>query len=95
LPATLPLSIGLPVDNGERCLSLVLDDLLAQSYGDVRLMLFGSASEDATGEIWRDYAARDPRIGYFFQNESPLYKWTPYDDGHALTTAVRFFRKVS
>jgi hypothetical protein len=95
LPTSPPLSPGLPVEDGERCLSLALDDLLAQSYSDVRLMLSGSASEDATGEICRDYAGRDPRIGYFAQNEGPFYRWTPYDDGHALSTAVRFFRKVS
>ena len=99
MSAIPPLTIGLPVYNGENYLALALDDLLAQDYGDFRLVISDNASEDGTEEICRAYASRDPRIDYvrheanrggiwnynhaFQLNESPYFKWATHDDGHA------------
>jgi glycosyltransferase involved in cell wall biosynthesis len=105
LSSTPPLTIGLPVYNGERYLALALDDLLAQEYTDFRLLISDNASTDATEEICRDYASGDPRIqifrheenqggvwnyNYVFRrNESPFFKWATHDDGHAPTFLSR------
>jgi len=64
LPA---LSIGLPVRNGERFLRDALDSLLGQSFGDFELTISDNASTDATPDICREYAARDPRFRYVRQ----------------------------
>lgn len=93
------VTIGLPVYNGERFLSQSLDSLLAQTYGDFDLIVCDNASTDATEEICRNYAARDPRIVYvrreknlgmannfnlaFAAAQTEYFKWAAYDDIHA------------
>lgn len=63
--AEFPLvSIGMPVRNGEDHLSLALDSLLAQDYGNFELIISDNGSADRTQEICREYAAKDPRIKY-------------------------------
>lgn len=65
--AVPPVTIGLPVYNGERYVAAALDSLLAQSFGDFALLISDNASTDRTAEICRDYAARDSRIAYYRQ----------------------------
>jgi glycosyltransferase involved in cell wall biosynthesis len=63
--STYPLvSIGLPVYNGERCLRLALDSLVAQDYPNFEIIICDNASADSTEAICREYAARDRRIHY-------------------------------
>jgi glycosyltransferase involved in cell wall biosynthesis len=62
-----PLTIGLPVYNGQNYLSESLDSLLAQTYPDLELIISDNASVDGTEAICRDYAARDGRIRYVRQ----------------------------
>ncbi|MEP9381740.1 glycosyltransferase [Nocardioides cheoyonin] len=61
------LSIGLPTYNGERFLAQALDDLLAQTFTDLEVIVSDNASTDRTGEIAQSYAARDPRVRYVRQ----------------------------
>jgi glycosyltransferase involved in cell wall biosynthesis len=93
------LSIGLPVYNGEAYLSQAIEALLAQTFTDFRLIISDNGSTDATEEICRDSARRDPRIDYRRSSEnhgvawnfnhvveladSELFKWAAYDDLHA------------
>ncbi|MEX0429541.1 glycosyltransferase [Nocardioides sp. DS6] len=65
--STPALSIGLPTYNGERFLAQALDDLLAQTFTDLEVIVSDNASTDRTGEIARAYAARDPRVRYVHQ----------------------------
>ena len=58
------VSIGLPTYNGERYLREAVESILAQTFGDFELIIRDNASTDATGEIARAYAAKDPRIRY-------------------------------
>lgn len=58
------VSIGLPVYNGQQYVRQALDSLLAQTYDDVEFIISDNASNDATPEICREYAARNPRIRY-------------------------------
>lgn len=59
------VSVGLPVWNGEKYLGLALDSILQQDYTDFELIISDNASTDATQNICREYAAKDPRIRYY------------------------------
>jgi glycosyltransferase involved in cell wall biosynthesis len=94
-----PLTIGLPVYNGEKYLRQSLDTLLAQSFGDFELIIADNASTDGTAGICREYAARDSRVRYirhprnigsspnhcFVVDEArgELFKWASDDDLYA------------
>lgn len=58
------VSIGMPVYNREPYIRAALDGVLNQTYQDFELLISDNASTDKTGEICREYAARDPRIRY-------------------------------
>ena len=90
------LSIGMPVYNAERFLGDAIEALLGQSFGDFELIISDNASTDATEEMCRDYAARDPRIrlyrsarnlgGGWNHNRvlelanAKYFKWATHDD---------------
>jgi glycosyltransferase involved in cell wall biosynthesis len=97
--ATPPLSIGLPVYNGEEYLEQSVDALLGQTFGDFELILCSNASTDGTDDICRRYEREDERVRfirqaenvgaapnhtYVFQNaRAPLFKWASGDDLYA------------
>lgn len=96
MTASPPVAIGLPVFNGERYLGETIESVLGQRFGDFSLVICDNASTDATGEICRDYAARDGRITYhrnaenlgaaanynltFQRSSSEFFKWAAADD---------------
>jgi glycosyltransferase involved in cell wall biosynthesis len=59
-----PVSVGLPVFNGQRFLRACLDSLLAQSFPDFELIVSDNASTDGTPDIVAEYAQRDPRVRF-------------------------------
>ena len=61
---TPKVSIGMPVYNAQRFLREVIDSILAQTFTDFELIISDNGSTDATEEICREYAARDPRVQY-------------------------------
>ena len=103
--AVTPLTIGLPVYNGERFLAAALDSILGQTFGDFTLVVSDNASTDATVEIVQRYAERDDRIlllrsemnrgaawNYnrtFAECRSPYFKWAAADDLLAPTCVER------
>ncbi len=58
------VTIGLPVYNGENYLRQAVDSVLAQTYGDVELVISDNGSTDATETICREYAEQDGRVQY-------------------------------
>lgn len=58
------VSVILPARNEEPYISKCLDTLLAQEYGNFEIIAINDGSSDRTGEIMRQYAARDKRIVY-------------------------------
>jgi glycosyltransferase involved in cell wall biosynthesis len=62
-----PISVGMPVFNGERYLVEALDSILAQTYPDFELIISDNASEDQTRDICDEFARRDSRIRYIRQ----------------------------
>lgn len=70
-PPDPPLvSIGLPVFNEEKDIRVAMDSLLGQTYRRIELVVSDNASTDRTGDICRDYAARDSRIRYVRQSRN-------------------------
>ncbi|MDZ7842623.1 MAG: glycosyltransferase family 2 protein [Gammaproteobacteria bacterium] len=69
------VSIGLAVYNGENYLREAIASFLEQTYGDFELILSDNASTDATGDICREYAARDGRIRYVRQPRNMGAAW--------------------
>jgi glycosyltransferase involved in cell wall biosynthesis len=64
------LSLALPIRNGERLLSCLLDSLLAQDFDDFEIVISDNASDDNTQAICQEYAQRDSRIRYFRNPEN-------------------------
>ena len=90
------VTIGMPVFNGANYVAEAVDSILAQTFGDLELVISDNASTDATEEICRGLAARDRRIRYlrqppnvgaaanhnlaFAAAESRYFKWASHDD---------------
>ena len=84
------VSIGMPVYNGAAYLEEALDCILAQTFGDFELIVSDNASTDATEEICRRYAGRDPRVRYHRQPQN-LGAAANYDAVYAMSRG-RYFR---
>lgn len=82
--------------NGERFLQKTLNSLLNSDFDDFELIISDNASDDATPDISRTYARRDPRIRYsrlatnygaaynynrtFALARGRFFKWAAHDD---------------
>mgnify|MGYP001770939747 CR=1 FL=1 len=91
-----PVSVGLPVFDGERYLALALDSLLSQTFTDFELIISDNGSRDGTEEICRAYARHDERVRYhrcvdnqgaawnfnrvFHLSRGRDFRWAAYDD---------------
>lgn len=60
----------MPVYNGEQHIGRAIESLLAQSFADFTIFVSDNASTDRTGEIVKEYQARDSRITYYRQPEN-------------------------
>lgn len=58
------VSIGLIAYNEGRFIRQTIESLLAQDLRDFELVISDNASTDRTGEICREFAAKDPRVIY-------------------------------
>lgn len=79
MPKAAPtLTIGVPVYNEEAFLAEALESLMVQTRGDWVMHISDNGSTDATEEICRDAAARDPRIRYerHAVNQGSAFNWS-------------------
>jgi glycosyltransferase involved in cell wall biosynthesis len=60
-----PVSIGLPVFNGEKYLKEAVNSILAQTFQDFELIISDNASTDNTQRICQEYVANDSRVRYY------------------------------
>jgi glycosyltransferase involved in cell wall biosynthesis len=88
--AAPPVSIGLPVYNGERYLAEAVEALLGQSFVDFELVIGDNGSTDATAEIIADARMRDPRVRWLPSPENRGAAWNYNRVFHA--TSGRYFR---
>jgi glycosyltransferase involved in cell wall biosynthesis len=84
------VSIGMPVFNGERYLETAIRSNLAQTVGDLELIISDNASTDLTEQVARDFAASDPRVRYH-RNERNIGAAANYNKLFQLAKA-EFFR---
>ena len=98
---TPKLTIGVPVYNGERFLSALLENLTSQTFTDFEIVISDNASTDRTAQISHDWLRRDARIRYhrnprnlgacanfnkvFELATAPLFKWAACDDSYERT----------
>lgn len=61
------ISVIVPVYNKKAYLAQCVESILAQSYGDLELILVDDGSTDGSGEICESYADRDSRVRVFRQ----------------------------
>jgi len=72
-PGTAGLvSIVLPVFNGGKLLATALDSVLAQDYPHWELICINDGSHDDTPRILAEYAAREPRIRVYHQENRKI-----------------------
>ncbi len=69
------ISIGLPVYNGEKFITEAIESILAQTFEDYELIISDNHSTDRTEEICRQYAAKNPSIRYYRQNQNRGAAW--------------------
>jgi glycosyltransferase involved in cell wall biosynthesis len=62
--ASVRVSLGLPVYNGENYVGAAIESILAQEFAAFELIISDNASTDGTAAICRAYAASDSRIRY-------------------------------
>ena len=65
----------MPVYNSEKFIRNALDSLLSQTFRDFELIISDNASTDSTSAICLEYAGRDTRIRYIYQNKNMGGKW--------------------
>ncbi len=65
------VSVILPARNEENYISRCLDSLLAQDYPDFEIVAINDSSNDRTGHIMQEYAARDKRVVYISAPPKP------------------------
>jgi glycosyltransferase involved in cell wall biosynthesis len=65
MPAPPPLSVLLPVRNGEDVVGHALDSLSRQTFADFEVLVVDDGSTDGTVERIREKAEEDPRISLF------------------------------
>jgi glycosyltransferase involved in cell wall biosynthesis len=58
------VSVAMPAYNCERYIRRAIESLLAQTFTDFELVISDNASTDSTGDICKEYAARDSRVRY-------------------------------
>ncbi|MBD5627394.1 MAG: glycosyltransferase family 2 protein [Desulfovibrio sp.] len=63
-----PLSIGMPVYNGEKTIAHAIESVLDQEYQDFHLHIFNDCSTDNSFMIAKEYAAHDKRI-FLYENQ--------------------------
>jgi len=61
------ISVLMPVYNGGRFLEAALDSVLAQTFTDFELIAIDDGSRDGSSEVLARFAARDPRVRVFTQ----------------------------
>jgi glycosyltransferase involved in cell wall biosynthesis len=60
--SSFQVSICVPAYNAQATLAATLSSIVAQSYRDLDIVVVDNASSDATPDIVRDFAQKDPRV---------------------------------
>jgi glycosyltransferase involved in cell wall biosynthesis len=83
------VSIGLPVFNGEDYVAEAITSIVSQTYKNIEIIISDNASSDRTGEICRNFAARDSRVRYH-RNEQNLGASRNYEISFGMASGAYF-----
>src|SRR6266849_2032157 len=99
------VTVGVPVYNGADTLAVALDNIAAQSFREIEIVISDNASTDRSAEICRNFAARDLRVRYIRQPatlvapynfafllkeaRAPYFMWAAHDDMRDLDFIAR------
>ena len=61
------VSVGMLAYNDQSYVALAIEDILSQSYEDFELIISDDCSVDRTAAICKEYAQKDSRIRFFYQ----------------------------
>lgn len=64
------ISVIIPIYNTEKFLKRSLDSVMNQSYRNLEVIMVDDGSTDKSAEICKEYAAKDPRFLYFYEENS-------------------------
>ena len=64
------VSVAVPVYNAAEYVEGCIESILTQDYPNIELILINDGSVDLSGEICENYAAKDARVVYRYQNNS-------------------------
>jgi glycosyltransferase involved in cell wall biosynthesis len=76
-----PLTVGIPVFNGEVFIAECIQSLLKQGFDEYKIIISDNCSTDGTEEICKEYAKNDSRITYIRHSSN---KGAPYNFGFLL-----------
>lgn len=67
-PNEAPLvTVGIPVYNDEKYVAAAIDDILAQTYSNLEIVISDNCSTDGTESICQSYVGKDPRVRFVRQ----------------------------
>jgi len=87
------VSVVTPVYNEAECLAECIESILAQTYQNWECNIVNNCSTDGSAEIARRYAARDPRIRVY-ENEQFLRAVPNYNVGLRLISPTSAYCKI-
>lgn len=64
------VSIVTPIYNGEKFVSQTIEGVLAQTYPYWEMLIIDDGSKDSSANIIKQYAVKDERIKYFYQDNA-------------------------
>ena len=82
-----PISVALPVYNGEKFIGDAIRSILAQDHKNFELIITDNASTDGSEKICGDFAASDPR---YVRNERNLGAGPNFNLGFELSRGKYF-----
>lgn len=66
------VSIIMPLYNAEKYISSAIESILHQTYFNFELIIIDDGSSDGSADICKNYAAKDKRIRYYFEENSGI-----------------------
>lgn len=84
------VSIIVPVYNAGKYIGRCIESILGQEYGDFELLLVDDGSQDSSGAVCDEFAARDPRVRVTHKENSGVSDTRNYAIGQARGTYLQF-----